>query len=356
MTRTPNPYSPRSELDRQAAAALSHHLSPADLAGGVPVSVWLTGQQPSRHQRARRYTSESIAHPAKMLPSIANHAIATYTRPGQVVLDPMCGIGTTISEAVRLGRTGIGIEYEQRWAAMARRNLELARQQGAAGDGRIWCADSRRLPRELTDTYSGRVDFVLTSPPYGKANHGQVAIEGRAGHVGPVEKWDHRYSEDRGNLGRRSSRIQLAGFTDILHSLRPLLSPGARIAITARPYRQHGLLVDLPSAVFDAGRAAGLIPVERVVVLLAKYASDPEDGEYLVGRPSFFQLGYVRQARARGVPLSLLCMEDLLVLSPDPSSRSSRQLKGAQEELQDTSGSAAGSIPEFRGDGPGWVS
>jgi hypothetical protein len=315
MTTTPDPKTQRTQLDQLAAAALSHHLAPSDLAGGVPVSVWLTGQQTSRHQRAGRYSKESIAHPAKMLPSIANHAIATYTKPGQIVLDPMCGIGTTVSEAIRLGRTGLGIEYEHRWAVMARRNLELAREQGAEGDGHIWRADSRHLPPDLIDAYGGHVGFVLTSPPYGKGNHGQVAIEGRAGHVGPVAKWDHRYSADRTNLGRRSARIQLAGFTDILRAVRPLLAPGGRVAITARPYRQHGHLVDLPSAVFDAGKAAGFIPVERIAVLLAKYASDPEDGEYLIGRPSFFQLNYVRQARDRGIPMSLLCMEDLLVLS-----------------------------------------
>ena len=34
---------------------------------------------------------ESVAHPAKMLPAVAAHAIATYTRPGDLVLDPMCG-------------------------------------------------------------------------------------------------------------------------------------------------------------------------------------------------------------------------------------------------------------------------
>ena len=313
MTATPNPQ--RTGLDQLAAAALSRHLTPGELAGGVPVSVWLTGQQVSRHQRAGRYTGESIAHPAKMLPSIARHAIETYTEPGQVVLDPMCGIGTTISEAVRLGRTGLGVEYEHRWAVMARRNIELAKQQGAEGDGFVWRADSRHLPPDLTDTYTNRVEFVLTSPPYGKGNHGQVAIEGRNGHRGPVEKWDHRYGEDRTNLGRRSPRLQLARFTDILRAVRPLLAPGARVAVTARPYRLHGHLVDLPSAVFDAGRAAGLVPVERIVVLLAKYAHD-EDGEYLVGRPSFFQLTNVRQARDRGIPMSLLCMEDLLVLSP----------------------------------------
>jgi modification methylase len=314
---TPNPEHTTPSIRQLSAAALSHHLAPGDLATGMPVSVWVTGQQVSRRQRAGRYTAESIAHPAKMLPSIAARAIETYTKPGQFVLDPMCGIGTTVAEAARLGRTGLGVEYEHRWAVMARRNLELAAEQGAPGHGKVWRADSRHLPPDLADTFAGRVELVLTSPPYGKSNHGQVMPAGRYGHVGKVVKWDHRYGEDRTNLGRRSGRIQLAGFTDILRAVRPLLAPGARVAVTARPYRQHGHLVDLPSAVIDAGRAAGLVPVERIVVLLAKYVNDPDDGEYLVGRPSFFQMQYVRQARARGVPLSVICMEDLVVLA-DP--------------------------------------
>jgi modification methylase len=304
-------------LQQLAASALSHHLAPSDLSAGIPVSVWLTGQQPSRVQRAGRYTDESIAHPAKMLPAIAHRAIETYTKPGEIVLDPMCGIGTTVAEAARLARTGIGVEYEQRWAAMARENLALARRQGATGEGTIWCADSRHLPTDLLAAYAGRVAFVLTSLPYGKANHGQVGVEGRCGHIGPVEKRDHHYGTDRANLGRRSTRIQFAGFIDILLAIRPLLAPGARVAVTARPFRHRGHLIDLPSAVFTAGRAAGLVPVERLVVLIAKYVNDPDDGEYLVGRPSFFQLNYVRNARARGIPLSVVAMEDLLILAPE---------------------------------------
>lgn len=284
--------------------------SPAE----VPVSVWLTGQITSRLQRAGNYTPESVAHPAKMLPAIAATAIKIYTRPGQIVFDPMCGIGTTITEAARHNRTGLGVEYEPRWAAMARDNLGLAIEQGAPGGGGIWCADARDLPPDLVQAYAGRISFVLTSPPYGKANHGQVTINGRAGHHGAVLKRDHHYGTDRHNLGRRSPRIQLDGFTHILRNLRPLLAPGARVVVTARPYREHGTLIDLPSAVFDAGRAAGLVPVERVVALLAKHTHDPEDGDYLTGRPSFFQLQYVRQARARGIPLHLIAAEDLLVL------------------------------------------
>nr|WP_282190003.1 hypothetical protein [Streptomyces sp. S1D4-11] len=39
--------------------------------------------------------------------------------------------------------------------------------------------------------------------------------------------------------------------------------------ITAHPWRDRGELVDLPSAVLAAAEAAGLVPVERCVALLA---------------------------------------------------------------------------------------
>lgn len=84
-------------------------------------SVFVTGQVCSRDQRRGRYTPESIAHPGKMVPSIARYLIATYTQPGEWVCDPMAGIATTVVEAMHLGRHGIGVEYEPRWGAAGHR-------------------------------------------------------------------------------------------------------------------------------------------------------------------------------------------------------------------------------------------
>lgn len=53
---------------------------------------------------------------------------------------------------------------------------------------------------------------------------------------------------------------------------------------------------DLPSAVLAAGEAAGLIPAERCVALLAGVRDSQ-----LVTRPSFFQLKNVRDARRTGL-------------------------------------------------------
>src|ERR1700687_900267 len=104
-------------------------------------SVWPVSQWPSREQRRGRYLPESASHPAKMVPALAGHAVATYTKPGDVVLDPMCGIATTRVEAAHLGRDGFGIEYDPRWAVLARANVAFARSNAAPGDAEVVVGD-----------------------------------------------------------------------------------------------------------------------------------------------------------------------------------------------------------------------
>jgi modification methylase len=99
MTSPRPPHAPRDNGARQADAP--------------PLSVWATAQRDAWAQRGR-YLPGSTAHPAKMLPAIAATAITRYTRPGDLVADPMCGIGTTLVEAVHLGRDAAGVEYEPR--------------------------------------------------------------------------------------------------------------------------------------------------------------------------------------------------------------------------------------------------
>jgi modification methylase len=68
-----------------------------------------------------------------MIPELARRAIVHYPEPGDLVLDPMCGVGTTLVEAVHLDRRALGIELEPRWAAVATSNIALALDQGRPG-------------------------------------------------------------------------------------------------------------------------------------------------------------------------------------------------------------------------------
>ena len=289
-----------------------------------PLSVWATAQRDARTQRRGRYLPAATAHPAKMLPAIAATAITRYTEPGDLVADPMCGIGTTLVEAIHLGRDAIGVEYEPRWARIAAANITHARRHGAAGQAEVIRGDARQLPALLPAGMAGRVALVVTSPPYGRSVHGQVRAEQRRG-GGGVEKYDNRYSDDPANLACHGLDDLLAGFTRILAGCTALLRPGGTVVVTARPWRQHGELVDLPGAVLAAGASAGLIPAERCVALLAGL----RDGQ-LIPRPSFFQLDNIRKARRRGQPWHLIVHEDVLIFRNSPKPLSSALLQEVQ--------------------------
>ncbi len=313
---------PERPIDPEAPAASSIQPPPP-----VPLSVWLTGQQPSRVQRTGRYVPASVGHPGKMLPAIAAQAIADYTAPGDLVLDPMCGIGTTLVEAIHLGRDAVGVEYEPPWAQLARRNLHHARSQGATGHGQVIGGDARQIASLLDPDLAGRVAMLLTSPPYGASLHGQVTARPGAG----VAKSDYRYSRDPNNLAHVGLDRLLDAMVDILHGCQPFLRPGGIIAMTVRPYWAKGVLVDLPGRLTTAiTDRTTLTLLDRNVALLAALRDDR-----LVTRASFFQLAQVRKARAAGSPRHLIAHEDLLVFrNPAPASTTPESGAAAAEHLR----------------------
>jgi modification methylase len=278
------------------------------VSGRRPTSVWPVAQQPARFQRQDRYLPDSTAHPGKMLPELARQAIRSYSEPGDLVLDPMCGIGTTLVEAVQLGRRAVGVELERRWAALAAANLSLAREQGAPGRGLALQGDARQLARGLLDEFAGQARLILTSPPYSSSLHGQV----RARATG-VDKYDDRYSRNPDNLAELPARRGRAGrssfadaLVEVLAGCQRMLAPDGLLVLTARPYRRHGELFDLPGQLEALAPQAGLEPFDRLVALLCALR-----GEQLVPRASFFQL---RHQRAGAIPrMLLIAHEDVLV-------------------------------------------
>jgi modification methylase len=65
----------------------------------------------------------SKAHPTQKPESLLNRIILAATNPGDVVLDPFFGTGTTGAVAKRLGRGYIGIERDPSYAALATKRI-----------------------------------------------------------------------------------------------------------------------------------------------------------------------------------------------------------------------------------------
>ena len=272
------------------------------------LSVWPVSQQPARVQRRGRYLPESSAHPGKMLPELARTIIRCYSDPGQLVLDPMCGIGTTLVEAIHLNRDAIGVELEPRWAALATDNIQLAHGQRATGNAHALRGDGRQLGSGLLDELAGTVALIVSSPPYGPSTHGHVRK-----HADRVEKLNTYYSRNPDNLAHLPTRPTRtrgdsfeAAFAEILAGCARTLAPGGHLVLTVRPYRSRGALIDLPAQTIKLAHAAGLTLANRHVALLCGL----RDGE-LVSRTSFFQ---IQHQRAGAIPrMLLIAHEDVLV-------------------------------------------
>ncbi|MGF1444734.1 MAG: site-specific DNA-methyltransferase [Pikeienuella sp.] len=65
----------------------------------------------------------SKAHPTQKPEALLHRVLLASTRPGDLVLDPFLGSGTTAAVAKRLGRRAIGIERDPAYAALARRRI-----------------------------------------------------------------------------------------------------------------------------------------------------------------------------------------------------------------------------------------
>ena len=88
-----------------------------DLKGGKPVgSVWeIPSVAPTSAERTGYPTQKPLA--------LLERLISATTAPGDTVLDPCCGSGTTLLAAARLGRTAVGIDSSPLAVATARSRL-----------------------------------------------------------------------------------------------------------------------------------------------------------------------------------------------------------------------------------------
>ncbi|MEM7675659.1 MAG: site-specific DNA-methyltransferase, partial [Myxococcota bacterium] len=89
--------------------------------------VW-TIPATSGHERPRGPGGRAI-HPTQKPEAVIRRLIVGSSNPGDRVLDPFLGSGTTAVVAESLGRRWIGIEQSRSYVAAARARLQPARRQ-----------------------------------------------------------------------------------------------------------------------------------------------------------------------------------------------------------------------------------
>jgi len=86
--------------------------------------VWMDIQQGNVLRRVKGVNDEKHVCPLQL--DVISRCLRLYTRPGDVVMDPFNGIGSTGYEAVKSGRRYLGFELKPEYAAQANANLKEA--------------------------------------------------------------------------------------------------------------------------------------------------------------------------------------------------------------------------------------
>jgi DNA modification methylase len=250
-----------------------------------------------------------------MLPELARRIIDEYSSPGDRVLDPMAGIGTSVVEAALLDRRALGVELEQRWAALAEENLDLMLARPKRRRAEIRIGDARSLPKVL-GKLSGTIDLIVTSPPYA-CDAGTIDREAWRDGGSLCSPDSLNYSADRANLGHARGTAYEVAMAEIYAACFAVLRPGGTLAVVTKNTRRKGRTLDLAGLTVALAGQAGFSYLQHVIALHAAI----RDGD-LVPRPSYWQITQVRHARERGEPVHLVAHEDVTVFTRPPDAPS----------------------------------
>jgi DNA modification methylase len=95
---------------------------------GAPCK-WNGGNNTPNVFRLGKIIPSSEQHPTVKPVDLMKHFIKLHSNPGDLILDPFLGSGTTAVAAYEMGRRFIGIEKELKYIGIARRRLDAVMSQ-----------------------------------------------------------------------------------------------------------------------------------------------------------------------------------------------------------------------------------
>jgi len=177
----------------------------------------------------KRDIRDKTIHPAVFPIGLPAKCIKLFTHEGELVLDPFCGIGTTLLAAQDLNRNAVGFDLKEEYINVTYDRLSQGRllndtQQIAIMD------DARNMRRYLRKE---TVALTVTSPPYSKfldkprKNKSMRGDLRNNNHFNTVQQ----YSQDPNDIGTLEPVAFSKELAKIYKGILPLLKPKAHCVI-----------------------------------------------------------------------------------------------------------------------------
>ncbi len=176
----------------------------------------------------RKSTEEvRLKHPAIFPEMLVERLIETFLPlDGEIILDPFAGSGSTIVTAEKMGKTGVGVELSEDYAALGNQRLNEVASQSATRQESAPAVEQRDVKScihhgsalKLSEWVSpGSVDLCITSPPYWNVlNQRRTADHKAVRHYGNHEQ-DLGVVEDYEEFLTELTQV----FEQVLTALRP---------------------------------------------------------------------------------------------------------------------------------------
>ena len=248
--------------------------------------------------RFKKPVVNNYGHPAIFPTFVAERLVKIFTKEGDLVLDPMVGVGTTSVVAKSLGRNSIGIDLSPRYCKIARSRLAQQRlidipsvvtketieypdkSKIVGPEYRIICDDARNL---LLHVEPNSVDFCLTSPPYWIGLHG---INGK--YTGQTQKEVKIYGDDKRDYGNVEDYEQFVEeLKDLFSGVYKALKNGKYCVVIIQDSRRRSTVYPLHVDFLLAMRSIGYDYQDLIVWEHPTYTTRP------LGYPTTFVVSRV---------------------------------------------------------------
>ena len=185
-----------------------------------------------------------LKHPALFPVELPRRLLECFLPPeGQRVLDPFCGLGSTVLAAHEVGRTGIGFDLNPEYVEIARTRLGEC-EHGCT----VTCADAHSL---LDHVAPESVDMIITSPPYWDILTRRRSADGKA---------TRHYGDASGDLGTVADYQQfLSALADVFGVVYQTLRPGAYCVVVVMDLRKANVFYPFHSDLATALQGRGYL-------------------------------------------------------------------------------------------------
>lgn len=205
----------RTDLRRQLTDAIQRQQPQWRLADPSDIEVWVVEYKPGKivaglracDVRMRQHEGREVERSGALRPTVAAAMVRLAGKPGGLLLDPCCGSGTILAEAMDVGWRAEGIEIDPDAVRIARQNAPRASVEHG---------DVRRLPLQ-----NGSVDACVSNLPFGQ----QYQVRGG------MEKWLRVALAEIGRVTGPGGRMVLLAPSIPRNAVPAELRPVGRIPI-----------------------------------------------------------------------------------------------------------------------------